>query len=188
MALDTLIQRIKDDANREVSTIIEQAETEAADILKRSNEQSLEIVTTSHEKAERNRLREHERILAAARREARMYTTNAKEDLIAQCMNEIRNRLQNLSGKDYRIYVHSLLKEASPFLHGLNLVGTRKEDRAIAEQHGLDFKGTCPGIGGVRLRSDDHAVEIDLTFDFLLEQKKEELRILIARHLFGNHD
>lgn len=188
MALDTLIQRIKDDANREVSIIIEQAEAEAADILKRSKEQSLEIVTTFHEKAERNRLRVQERIFAAARREARMHMTNAKEDLITQCMDEIRNRLQNLPSKNYQTYVSSLLKEASTSLHGLHLIGTRKEDRALAEQYGLDYRGTCPGIGGVRLRSDDNAIELNLTFDFLLEQKKEELRILIARHLFENHD
>lgn len=188
MALDILIQRISDEANREASAIVKQAEAEAADILKQSKEQTTEMITSIHQKGEKNRLRVQERILAAARREARMCLTNAKEEIITECVEAVKNRLKHLPTKDYKKYVNSMLKNATTNLQDMYLIGTRKEDSAIAEQHNLDYKGTQPGIGGVRLISNDNAIEVDLTFASLLKQKKNELRILISRNLFENHD
>ena len=63
------------------------------------------------------------------------------------------------------------------------MIATRKEDRSIAQKLGIEVKGEREGIGGVILKSADGRMEIDLTFDFMLESERDTIRRMIARKL-----
>ena len=134
-------------------------------------------------KKEAERLKE--KILASARRKAKAYIIQAKEEIINECFNEIANKLRKMDGKSYEKFMEKKLKEAIKEIEDGYIVSTRKEDEKIAKKLGLEVKGKTEGIGGVILKSRDGRKEMDLTFDFMLEKEREEIRIKIAEKLFG---
>jgi len=117
-----------------------------------------------------------------------MEITNAKEEIIQKCMEEIRKKLQEMGGKKYRKIVEELIKRAKREMKDFYIVATREEDKKIAEKMGVEVKTMKKGIGGIIAKSKDGSKEMDLTFDSMLERKEEEIRIAIAKKLFEEHD
>lgn len=183
MALDTLIQRIAEDAEKERAEILARAESEAAALIEQEREAGMREAEKIRERGEKEKARLREKIIAAAKREARMLITNAKEESIALCMDAIREKLRSLPGKEYRKIVEERIRRAADTTEGMYMIATRKEDREIAKKLGIDVKGERDGIGGVILRSADGSMEIDLTFDFMLENERDTIRRMIARTL-----
>jgi vacuolar-type H+-ATPase subunit E/Vma4 len=190
MPLDTLIERIQHEARQEADAILKSAQTEADAIIDRKKEAGRAEAARIAEKSERDCKREREKILAAAKREARMFLTHAKEELIARCIEEVRQKLGALKGTVYRDYVERRIARAlgDDDAAGYEIAATRTEDAEVANKFGLAVAETAEGLGGVVLRTTDRLVEIDLTFEFLLEQKREDMRRVIAQKLMEHHD
>ena len=187
MALENLLQKIKEEAKEEIDEIIGRAEKEAAEIIEETKEKGKKEAEKIKTQGEKEAKRVKEKILAAARRKARMEITNAKEELIQLCMEAIKEKLSKLDSKKYQKIVESMIKDAMKELKDFYIIATRKEDKKIAEKLGIEVKGEKKGIGGVIIKTKDGSKEMDLTFDFLLERKEEEIRIMIAKKLFGEN-
>lgn len=183
MALDTLIQRIAEEAEKEKAEILARAESEAAAIISQAKAEGRQEAEKIRERGEKERARLREKILAAARREARMHITNAKEESIALCMEAIKDKMRALTGGEYQKIVEERIAQALDTTEGMYMIATRKEDRSIAQKLGIEVKGEREGIGGVILKSADGRMEIDLTFDFMLESERDTIRRMIARKL-----
>jgi len=188
MAIEKLLTRIEKDAKKEVDEVIEAAEQEAKKIIKEAKEEGKREAERIAEKGKREAERRKERILSAARREARMVITNAKEEIIQKCFAIINEKISSMPARDYRKVMEKMVKEAMEEGGTWILHPSRKEDTKIAEKFGVEMGEGIDAIGGVILRAKDGSREIDLTFDFLLERKREEIRIMIAEKLFENVD
>jgi vacuolar-type H+-ATPase subunit E/Vma4 len=185
MTLEKLMERIREEADREIEEIIARAEEEAKKIIeeekKRGIEEAEKIETHAVKEAEKIK----ERILSNARRKARVNETGAKEEMINECMKKVVEKLKKMDGKKYSNFVEKNLEVATKEIKDGYILFTRDEDIKIAKKFGIDAKEKINGIGGVILRSKDGKKEIDLTFDFLIEKNREEMRIKIAKKLFG---
>ena len=188
MAIEKLLTRIEEEARKEVEEIIKAAEDEAKRIIeeaRKEGERQREKIT---KKGKREAERRRDKIISAARREARMKITNAKEEIIRECLDAIKEKLASLSGKEYTKIMEKMVKEAVKEGSKYYMMTSRKDDEKIAEKMGMKVKGKTDAIGGVILKATNGSKEIDLTFDFLLEKKREEIRIMIAEKLFENVD
>ncbi len=188
MAIEKLLARIEKDAKREVDEIISNAEKEAEKIIEEAREKGREEAEKIIKKGRREAGRRGDRILSAARRKARMMITNAKEEVIQQCMEIIKEKMISIPSREYRKIVEKMVKDAMEDGNAWILLPSRKEDKKIAEKMGIEIGESVDAIGGVILKAKDGSREVDLTFDFLLERKKEEIRIMIAEKLFENVD
>ncbi|HHO57443.1 MAG TPA: hypothetical protein ENJ70_02700 [Thermoplasmatales archaeon] len=188
MAIEKLLARIEEDARKEIDEIIKAAEGEAKRIIEGAREEGKKEAEKITKKGKKEAERARDRIISAAKREARMMITNAKEEVIQQCLEIIREKMASLPSKEYKKIVEDMVKDAIKEGGDYVLFYSRKEDKKIAEKLNIDVEGKIDAIGGVVLKAKDGSKEIDLTFDFLLERKKEEIRIMIAEKLFENVD
>jgi len=189
MAIEKLLARIEEDARREIDEIIKAAEDEAKRIIEGAREEGKKEAEKITKKGKKEAERARDRIISAAKREARMMITNAKEEVIQQCLEIIREKMASMPSKEYKKIVEDMVKDAIKEGGDYVLFYSRKEDKKIAEKLNIDVgDDIMNAIGGVVLKAKDGSKEIDLTFDFLLERKKEEIRIMIAEKLFENVD
>jgi len=188
MAIEKLLARIEEDARKEIDEIIKAAEDEAKRIIEGAREEGKKEAEKITKKGKKEAERARDRIISAAKREARMIITNAKEEVIQQCFEIIREKMASMPSKEYKKIVEDMVKDAIEEGGDYVLFYSRKEDKKIAEKLNIDVEGKIDAIGGVVLKAKDGSKEIDLTFDFLLERKKEEIRIMIAEKLFENVD
>ncbi|MEM2509188.1 MAG: V-type ATP synthase subunit E family protein [Candidatus Thermoplasmatota archaeon] len=100
-------------------------------------------------------------------------------------MEKIVEKLKMLDGKKYSNFVEKNLTLAMKEIKDGYILFTRDEDIKIAKKFGIEAKEKIDGIGGVILKSRDGKKEIDLTFDFLIEKNREDIRINIAKKIFG---
>ncbi|MEM1513871.1 MAG: V-type ATP synthase subunit E [Candidatus Thermoplasmatota archaeon] len=185
MTLEKLMQRIKEEADREIEEIIARAEEEAKKIIEEEKKKGMEEAEkiSLHAKKEAEKI--SEKILSNARRKAKLYETNVKEEIIQECMEKIVEKLKMLDGKKYSNFVEKNLTLAMKEIKDGYILFTRDEDIKIAKKFGIEAKEKIDGIGGVILKSRDGKKEIDLTFDFLIEKNREDIRINIAKKIFG---
>ena len=188
MALDGLLASITEEANHEVTRILDEAKTKAQSIVDTEKQKAEQLAESLREKGKKEQQRIKEKILASARRQSRMYLSHAKEEIISQCIQEIRDTLTNMKGLEYRRYVEKLINHALADKDKYNVIGTKEEDKEIAKKLGMKLIERREGNGGVILRSIDGHKEIDLTFDFILERETENVRIMIARNLFDENN
>lgn len=184
MSLERLIQRIREESENEINSIISEAEEKAKEIVEEEKEKGRKDAEKIKNTAIKDAERIKEKIIAGAKRKARMYMTNAKEDVIKLCFDTVRKKLMELDGEKYVEVVTKMVEEVIKEMGDAYIISTRKEDKKIAKKLGLEIKGKKEGIGGIIIKSKDGSKEVDLTFDFLLDRKKEEIRISIAKKLF----
>jgi len=188
MALENLIGRINEEAEKELEEIIGKAQREAEAIVKKEKEKGEMEAEKIRARGKRDAERAREKIFALYNRKARMEIANAKEEIIERCFEKIRNKLGSMDGKEYEKVMEKMAKETVKGMKEFYIIGTRKEDKKIADKLNAEIKEMRKGIGGIIIKTEDGSKEIDLTFDFLLERKREEIRIKIARELFGEND
>ncbi len=184
MAIEDLIQEIKNDAEAEVEDIIKRANKEAEEIIKNAREKAEEKAEEIIKNADKEAETAKARILAIARRNANKYIIEAKEKLINECIEEIRKELKKLPSRQYKKFVEKSMKEAINEIKDGYILVSRKEDEEIAHKMGIEVKGKIDAIGGIIIKSRDGSKEINSTFDALLERMKDELRIKIAEKLW----
>lgn len=185
MTLENLIQRIKRESENEINSIIREAEEKARKIVEKGRNEGKNEANRIRNKAIKDAERTKEKILAAARRKAKMEITNAKEDLIQLCFERMKEKLANMDKKEYIKLVNGMAKKAIKEIKNGYIISTRKEDEEISKKLKMEIKEKKKGIGGIIIKSKDGSKEIDLTFDFIIERKKDEIRISIAKKLFG---
>ena len=188
MTLEKLLERIKEEADREIDEIISTAEREAEKIIEEEKNRAMEEVKKIEDDTEKEKEKIKEKILSSARRKARIQITNAKEEIIQECLQKIVEKLKKLDGKRYEKFVEKKIELAMKEIRDGYILFTRDEDIKIAKKMGIEAREKINGIGGVIFRSNDGKKEMDLTFDFLIEKNKEDLRIKIAKKLFGEND
>lgn len=190
--IETILQRLSDDAKTEADAVLEEARQEAAAVSARwktAAEQETAALTARYEKAAAER---EERLVSAARMEARKTVLAAKQALLDEVYARALDELLDLPD-DRRIETLSaLLVQASPQGQGEVLFSAR--DRETVGQAAVDAANHRTGgaltmspetadiRGGFLLRRD--SVEVNCAFETLLRLQKAETAGLAARQLF----
>ena len=184
MALETLINQIKTDAQEEVNGIITAAKSEAEAIITTAKQQAEREAQIIHTRGQKQAARRKEKIKAAARHTAREHEILVKEAMMQECLHLAEEKLKNIKTTDYEQMLRSAIKKGQQAFEDIVVITVRNNDTKIVEKMGVKVVDTKEGIGGIIVQSKDRHKQMDYTFESLLDCKMDDLRIMIAHELF----
>lgn len=201
--LEKIKNKIMEQAEKQANEILEEARKRAAKVIeeaeKRAERKASEILRRGTEEAERER----RKVIAEAKLKARQMVTKAKEEGIKKAFEEARKKLEEIaSSKDYAQILEKIIERSAVALGGgelevvlpgqhanisLNLERIAEE---VSKKTGVKTtlekaKETVYATGGAIVRRKDGGVLINNTFEAILEREEKNLRIKVAKILFG---
>lgn len=189
--IEKITQLIESDAQAEIDEILHAAKEEAAKITASYQKQAdamTESLTAGNEKAAAER---EERLVSTAQMEARKIQLSAKQEVVEETYRRALKKLCAMPDEQYIDVIAALLVKASS--KGNEEVIFSPEDRkrgktAISKAnkssggHLTLSEDSQPICGGFILK--DQAIEINCTFDTLIELQRTESLGAVAKKLF----
>jgi|Deesub1362A_J573_1020465.scaffolds.fasta_scaffold00261_4 V/A-type H+-transporting ATPase subunit E len=185
MGLDELIEDIRKDTEQKRDEILKKAREEADEILKKAREEADRILKIGEEDAKRLAESERRERISSARLQAGRIVAEAREEVVERAIARMWEFLAELKKRDeYREFLKNVIEQGRKELGGDVKVSASPEDFEIimslapdAELSEFDTKG------GVVLTSGK--VWIDSTFESLMAENMEKIRLMIYEHVFG---
>lgn len=182
MALEKVVENIREEGRRQAEARLAEARKEAAAILADAEKQAASVRERrlADLKSAQDALQRRE--VAAAELEAKKARLNAEKEVLARVREAVLDRLGKLPGDKRIQHIQSLVRTSS-ISGGKVLVAERDAD--AARKAGLAVAGTAPVIGGVIIVSADGSTSEDLTYETLLDEVWGRSLHDVAGTLFG---
>lgn len=192
-AVASIIEKIKEDTEKEVKAVLEEARSKADGIIKeaqsRAKGEEEEILRRGAREAELVK----QRIIADAKLKARKQKLNVKEAAIQAAFGEAEKELRKFgSTAEYPSVLKKIIKEAVNSIGSEDMeIITNKADRKIVTQDFLKSLSkfnialspqTIETSGGVIVRAKN--TEVDNTFETRMARMRDNLRTKVAKILF----
>lgn len=186
MSAETIIKKIKSDAEQKAKEIKKEAEQEADNIknetTKKAKKQSDDIIEKGKQQAENRK----KILISQAHQNAKRKEMNAKEDIINTCFSKALKHLENMDENEYITLVKQLIKQGRKQIPGdCTLKISREADKTIAKQLSIPVSGKISATGGVVLVSKKGTITIDNTFEGILKREKDRIRVKVGKLLFS---
>ena len=193
--LSNLTSKILKDAEDKKAAILSDAENEKNKILSKKQEEASSIEKSILEKAEREAISRKERIISGAELHARNEKLEAKQKVINAVFEASIEALCNASDEDLKGFVKTVILNSD--ISGtqnliLNEGGKKVIDAAFVEEINKEL-GSKANIslsnetgnfkGGFVLEKD--GIEINNTFEALVNSLRDDLSLEVARVLFS---
>ncbi|MFQ6050298.1 MAG: V-type ATP synthase subunit E [Candidatus Hydrothermarchaeota archaeon] len=209
MGVEKIVEKISQETDEKVRSILNDARSKAEKILARAKMQSERKKADIVEKGEREAFLEKQRIIADARIKTRKMKWDAGEEIINKAFESSKKRINEIrskgryGGSDYSEILKRLIKEAGLNIGGGDLiVSATKEDAKFIEKGLLDdvakeieketkvktsitlSEDNISGLGGVIVKTKDRKMEVDNTYEERIRRQTEALRAEVHRILF----
>ena len=186
MSAETIIKKIKSDAEEKAKEIKKEAEQEADNIkneaTKKAKKQSDDIIEKGKQQAENRK----KILISQAHQNAKRKEMNAKEDIINTCFSKALKHLENVDENEYTTLIKQLIKQGRKQIPGeCTLKISREADKTIAKQLSIPVSGKISATGGVVLVSKNGTITIDNTFEGILKREKDRIRVKVGKLLFS---
>ncbi len=209
--VDKIISHIEEEAKKEIFEILHKAQAEADKIRKAAQgkaEKETERILT---KGKKLASLEGQRIIAETKIDVRRKRMDAQEEAIAASFEGARRALEELAQKGkldnflYKDVMFNLIASASEIVAGnkLELVFNQRDKRVfkkgisgeltafVKKRAGRDIclavaDKTIQCLGGAVVRDMENQVEVDSTLETKLDRLKEDIRVGVAKILFGD--
>ncbi|PID58649.1 hypothetical protein CSB45_03645 [candidate division KSB3 bacterium] len=193
-------QAILDEARQDAENIINLAVREAERIIDGARDQlAKELGRENPQAATQTAKTRYKQLIASAELESRKQELLAREKLMQAVKDQVAERLLALRGAGrYSALLEQLVLEGLESLDGEDFeILVAPEDRGLIDRAFLEAiqkKSKCravlsetsiPGISGAIVQRADGRVQCDKSFQGLLQQRENEVRIEIANTLFG---
>jgi V/A-type H+-transporting ATPase subunit E len=209
--VDKIISHIKAEAEKEISEILLKAQAEADNITKAAQEKAKRETERVLSNGKRVASLEGQKIIAEARINVRRKRMDSQEEAIVASFDAAKKALEELAEKGkrdnltYKDILFNLIVSASEIVAGkkLELVFNQRDSKnfnkemlreareSVKKRTGREISLSLTGdtiqcLGGVVVRDLDKQVEVDNTLETKLNQLKENLRVDVAKILFGD--
>jgi len=185
MTAETIINKIKTDAEKKAQDIKKEAEQKANTIKQDATKQATQHAKNIIEKGKQHAENRKKIMISQAHQNAKRKEMNAKEDLIETCFQQAIDQLGNLDDNTYKNMVKKLILQGKKQIHGeCNIKISRDIDEHIAKEIGVSITGKTEATGGIILSSKDGTITIDNTFEGILKREKQDIRVKIGNLLF----
>ncbi len=190
-------ERILEEAREEKQKLVENAQAQARDIKAKYEHKAKEMFNDILDKAGKDAEEKKRRRLSMAQLENRKALLQAKQQIIDEVFEEAKAKIKKLPDENYQALIADMLiksaitgnEEVVISEHDKNritqdfLAKVNKTLNDSGKQGNLKISKT-PGrmIGGFILKSED--LEVNNTFDSLINMEREELETEIAKILF----
>lgn len=196
--LSAIADEVLADIQKDVETQMAKSKEEAKKILKTAREESDKNYQSIINQAKMNAEAEKRRIISLTEVETRSQLLETKQLLVNQAFDEALNKLNEfVKTDDYHQYLFDLIEKATKRIRSKKLIiHVNANDKswltqnldALCRRLRLELQlsnqiENC--IGGCKIETIDGRVIYDETFDNRLEELKPELRVEVAKILFG---
>ena len=190
-------EKILEEAREEKEKIIAKANAEAQDIVKQHEQKAKDLLDDILDKAGKTADEKKRRIISMAQLENRKTLLQAKQQIIDEVFKKAEASLQNMPDKKYLNLISNMLiksvitgnEEVIICKNDKNRITPKFIQKVNDSLRGMGKKGNIRlaktfgnMIGGFILKSED--LEINNTFDSLIDIEREELETEIAKILF----
>ncbi len=177
MSLDTVVEDIRDEARARAEEIRTEGQERADEIVSEAEADAEALIEERERTVERKISQEREQALSAAKLEAKQERLEARRDALQTVRSQVESELAGLSGDKREELTRALLDaSAAEFEEGSDVVVRgRAADEALIEEILADYEGFSLGeesvdcLGGVVVESETSRVQVDNTFDSLLD-------------------
>ena len=209
--VDKIISHIETEVEKEISETLLKVREEAEIITKAAQEKAKRETERVLSNGKRVASLEGQKIIAEARINVRRKRMDSQEEAIVASFDAAQKALEELAEKGkrdnltYKDIMFNLIVSASEIVAGnkLELVFNQRDSKAFNKEMlrearesvtkgtgrevSLDLTGdTIQCLGGVVVRDLEKQVEVDNTLETKLNQLKENLRVEVAKILFGD--
>ena len=190
-------ERILEEAREEKEKIIAKANAEAQDIVKQHEQKAKDLLDDILDKAGKTAEEKKRRIISMAQLENRKQFLQAKQQIIDEVYDSAKASLQNMPAEKYKNLIESMLLNSALSGNEELIISEHDKNRITPEfvqkindkLRGMGKEGNIRisktfgnMIGGFILKSQN--LEINSTFDSLIDIEREELETEIAKILF----
>jgi V/A-type H+-transporting ATPase subunit E len=190
-------ERILEEAREEKQKLVEKAQAQARDIEAKYEHKAKEMLNDILDKAGKAAEEKKRRILSMAQLENRKALLQAKQQIIDEVFEKAKAQLEKMPDENYCGLIADMLMKSAITGNEEVLISEHDKNRitqdflakvnenlkGLGKQGNLRISET-PGrmIGGFILKSED--LEVNNTFDSLINMEREELETEIAKILF----
>jgi V/A-type H+-transporting ATPase subunit E len=194
MALENILEKIRDDSEFEAENIINQAKKDAEKIIAGAEAQTASISAEAELSGTEKALREKEKVITMAYLESRKKILSAKQRILQEIFEETRKRLLQLDEKEYSKFMKMLIISGCSGGKATVIPGIedrRLINRKLIDEINTELKGECK----IELSAQDTQVkrgfilqsgriEMDNSTDNIINTVREKTTDEIAGMLF----
>lgn len=186
MSAETIINKIKSDAQQKVNKIKEEAKRKREIITKDAIEKANTEVKEIKEKGKQQAELKKKIMISQAHQLAKRNEMNAKEDIIETCFKKAIDHLAKMDETSYKKLVKQLIKQGKKEIPGnkSTLKISNDVDKQLASEMNIEVTGETGASGGVILQSEQGTITIDNTFEGILKREKQRIRVTVGQLLF----
>ena len=191
MSLDTIVEDIREEARSRAEEIRTDGESRADEIVADAEADAERIREEAREEADRRIEQEREQELSGAKLEAKQQRLEARREVLEEVREDARDRIAAIDGDEREDLTRTLLAATAEEFAADETVRVHghEGDTELLETIVDDFEGFAVGdpvdcLGGVVVESDESRVQVNNTFDSVLEEVWEDNLSEISARLF----
>ncbi|MEM4255015.1 MAG: V-type ATP synthase subunit E family protein [Candidatus Norongarragalinales archaeon] len=186
MSLEKLKHEVLLQAERQAKAILDEAERERDKIIGEAKEKAKAIVAEKQKLGETQAKELAAELKASALLQAKRVESEAKEEVVESVLGEVKRELESFSKtKAYEKIFDSLAKQAIRALGEKEFVlKTNARDKKLGSKHGR-VSETISTAGGLIAAKADGSIQINNTFEALLEEHQEKIKQKAFEGLFA---
>ncbi len=175
MALETVVDDIRQEAREEAEQLLQEAEEESESILARAREEAEEIREEEDGRAEREAEEIVDETVSSARLDARKKRSEAEKDALARLRKEVEERLRNLEDGREDLTEELLSAAVEELDADSGRVYAADGDQELVEDlldgyDGFTYGDEADVLGGVVVEAEEGDVRVDNSFDGVLDR------------------
>lgn len=189
MALETVVDDIREEAREEAEQLLQEAEEESESILERAREEAEEIREREEERAEHEAEEIVDQTVSSARLDARKMESEAEKEALSDLRSEVEDRLRNLEDGREELTEELLSAAVEELDSDGGTVFAAEGDQELVEDllddyDGYEYGGEADVLGGAVVEAEEGDVRVDNSFDGVLDRVwNDELKQISGRLL-----
>lgn len=185
MGLDKVVKDIVDKAEAESKEIAAKAAVEAADVKKSADAEAKQLSVAENAKAEQAISKMRQRELSSAKLDVKKAKLNSEKEVLAETHAAFVRQLSTLPREKKVDILQKLIKLAKKDIPQGSIF-TNAADADLVQNSGYTYGGNVKCIGGIVVKSADGNVNLDYTFDSILEDVWTSSMKPVSDILFGS--
>ncbi len=185
MSEETIVNKIKSDAQHKANNIKQEAEQQAEQIKDEATKEAKQQAKEIREKGKQQAENKKKIMISQAHQQAKRKEMNAKEEIIETCFSKALEQLAAMNESSYNSLVKQLIEQGKKQINGPCTVEVATDkDEKIAKKLEIPVTGKVEATGGVILHSKQGTITIDNTFEGILKREKQRIRVEVGKLLF----
>jgi len=188
MGLDEILKSINDEFDAKAAAILEKANREASDII----EEARKHVQSEIAEIEQHYAKMGDQMKRQKISKARIITKKelliVRDDMIKECFSELTKEMAAMKVAEREKFISKSMKAAINEIPKGTVIPSKKDVdiiKKILPKNYIMSDKTNDAIGGFVVYDTEGKISINYTFEEIIDRKKDEIRTLFARILFG---